>query len=125
MVNQINQAWCDELPQGWHDLFTRLLTDLEAADGSVRIVQAKQKFGQLRVYLERSTDQMNRLIDEASRQSARTCERCGARGRLMQQPGGYFETVCFDHKGKARPVQRQPIVASYRYSEDGELREIK
>lgn len=82
---------------GWtgilEDLF-RQLADIDAArPNSVRITQMKEKFGTLRVYLARPNDEAMAAIDQASRQSAQTCEFCGGPSSVRNR-GGWFTTMC-------------------------------
>ncbi len=66
---------------------------------SVRAAQVKEKFATLRFYMDHCTEEMNEAINEASRESARTCEECGAPGTLRS--GGWLVTLC-DGCAKAR-----------------------
>ena len=119
-----NLKWCDHLPEGWRPMFTQLVTAIAAADDGAVVEQAKQKFGGMRVYLNRLTQATEVLIDEASRQSARTCERCGASGFLTVTRDGYYETLCELHQGYATEPHQNPVVASFRYSDDGSLKKV-
>jgi hypothetical protein len=74
--------------------------------------QAKQKFGTLRFHVNRATDVESAYVDFAERMSARTCEVCGARGKL--RTGGWVRTLCDAHEaerdrgqaGSMSPVER-------------------
>jgi hypothetical protein len=103
---------------GWRDLVETAVGRIAAAvaaapGGSVKIGQIKEKFGTLRVYLDRRralSDQTNAAIDEAielaEARSACTCETCGAEGRLFKS-GGWLVTACDAH-GKGSPVPQKP-----------------
>jgi hypothetical protein len=54
--------------------------------------QVKEKFGILRFYMTRETDEMYAAISLAERQSSVTCEACGAAGKLRR--GGWLKTLC-------------------------------
>jgi hypothetical protein len=58
--------------------------------------QVKEKYGTLRFYLSASTDEMEKLISEACKKSARTCEECGKRG-CVRVDGGWYFTACKKH----------------------------
>lgn len=119
-----NAAWRQEVPVGWQTLYDRLIEDLTALDPDFRISQAKEKFGELRVYLERCPPGAHELIDEASRQSRRTCQVCGAPAVLRATRQGYYATECDAHAGEMQVVHRDPIVATFRFGPGG-LTEIK
>ncbi len=117
-----HQAWCDALrarfpalfPRpcdisvgaGWRGLVEALCEQLqaEAARGRGQQVarQIKQKFGALRVYLHGTPaplvdSRFDALTEFAARLSTRTCEHCGAPGRLIV--GGYYwQTTCAVHE---------------------------
>lgn len=115
MNNDKNLMWRDHLPHGWHELFDKLVTDLLEIDRDLEVEQAKQKFGELRVYLPRYSPGAHELIDAATRQSKVTCEVCGGVARL-HNANGYFQTLCDEHKGDAVPAKKDPIVARLRVS---------
>ena len=50
-----------------------------------QILQIKEKFGQLTVYLADSTRDMDAVIRAPADESTRTCEVCGAPGELKQR----------------------------------------
>lgn len=100
---------CD-IRSGWFDLVYVLSSKLEKlidfvpeSDPSTlffdkedyHAVQIKEKFGGLRFYMCASTEEMWNLIEEASAQSIKTCEICGAPG----EPCGnrWIETLCPAH----------------------------
>jgi hypothetical protein len=99
--------WGIEIQAGWRSIMERLLERLEAEitakrpdqrDG-LRIVQAKEKFGRLTVYLAGSTPVMDAAIGEASEESTRTCEICGAPGELAPRgPTGWMSPRCRQHE---------------------------
>lgn len=60
-----------------------------------RILQIKEKFGQLRIYLSAPEPYYRELIDmvdKAERASAKTCEDCGSPGQ--SRSGGWIRTLC-------------------------------
>lgn len=57
-----------------------------------RVVQVKEKFGGLRVYLDRYVEAMSDAIDAAERASTTTCERCGDPGSICTV--GWVQTLC-------------------------------
>jgi hypothetical protein len=92
-----NQSYRDHVPAGWRPLFDQLVLDLHTLDPTLAIVQAKQKFGELRVYLELSSPRASKLIGAATRESKKTCEVCGAdAGPHVTR--GYYRTLCAVHR---------------------------
>jgi hypothetical protein len=88
---------------GWYDIINRLSRKLERAIEALpteerehcRAAQVKEKFGTLRFYMTASTDEMEEWIEEAEKESARTCETCGAPGKLTGK--GWLKTACEEH----------------------------
>ena len=88
---------------GWEPLIRRLSEKLEAAIRALpkaerwycRAMQVKEKYGTLRFYMTTETAEMSAWIEEAEAESARTCERCGAPGRLRGM--GWLYTACDAH----------------------------
>jgi hypothetical protein len=96
--------------KGWRPILGRLLERLEAAiaqqpveaQSDFRIVQIKQKFGRLRVYLSKTaTPEMRAAIDEAEEDSIATCEVCSAPGQLADR-NGWTSAKCADHENWSR-----------------------
>lgn len=95
-------AYGFECKDGWYELLRQLFTKLETlwkaypngqpADAPV-ILQVKEKFGLLRVYLSWQTAAMSSAIKDAEAKSARTCEICGQPG-TMHQRGNWLRTTC-------------------------------
>lgn len=110
-----NIQWIEHLPKGWRGLFTSLLQDLEKIDPAAEVVQAKQKFGELRVYLKTGSPEAYTLIDAATRVSRTTCEKCCAAAELRNLRG-YYRTLCDAHADGEGPTEGDPIWASFRVS---------
>jgi addiction module HigA family antidote len=88
--------------KGWHAIVERLSAELAALAerlspeerALVRVVQVKEKFGRLRVYLDDvETDEMRAAIDASQDESERTCEECGRPGRARTLRG-WVSTRC-------------------------------
>src|SRR5438477_10718923 len=97
--------WGIEINAGWRSLMGRLLVRLEKeiaaqpADerDQFRIIQIKEKFGRLRVYLAGRTPEMDAAIREAEEESIVTCEVCGAPGALEERHG-WWSPRCKAHE---------------------------
>lgn len=93
-----------EFQNGWlpmvYELFG-LLDDLQCASGhAITISQIKEKFGSLRIYLNCSDDiseDVRILTALFSSLSARTCDICGASGKIDLHDG-YWCPRCENHK---------------------------
>jgi Icc-related predicted phosphoesterase len=84
---------------GWFPLIERTLGSLSRIardDGldQMRIVQVKEKYGTLRIYLSGSNDRANAVVDAAEALSARICDLCG--GAVLAPPArtGWIVTRC-------------------------------
>jgi len=88
---------------GWYNLIYDLSSKLEKLilalpeEGwkDYRACQVKEKFGMLRFYMTHSTDEMDKLIDEAENKSATICEECGEPGKLRR--GSWVRCLCDKH----------------------------
>lgn len=93
-----------ECGDGWMDLIHRLCTDIQAeleAPGNEElkerfwVVQVKEKFAGLRFYTYNTNDVIDGLVEQAERDSYRTCESCGEPG--LPRMGGWYRTLCDRH----------------------------
>jgi hypothetical protein len=98
--------WGIECHSGWRRVIESLLGDLEAAimaqpperRHAFRIVQMKEKFGRICVYLAgEGTSEMKMAIDAAVEQSTRTCEICSAAGGLAERRS-WWSVRCEQHQ---------------------------
>lgn len=105
-----NMDWVSHLPAGWHALYRQLVADIAELDGNIRVVQAKQKFGELRVYVDRHDDRVYALKRAASTASKAMCEQCGAAGQVTVDPSGYYATLCKTHASGAKPTA-SPLIS--------------
>ena len=85
---------------GWYgivyNLFERLeplVAGLDSGYLHFQVVQGKEKFGELRIYLSGSTDEMDQVIEDAISASKSTCEECGQPGTLQQRSVRVDENV--------------------------------
>ena len=102
-----------ETGDGWYDLLDELFGKMVELDHAVSLMQVKEKFGELRVYVGPSTDVVFDLIDEYTERSRSICEVCGKEGKLRgkiwlttrcdecyekETSGGYFFNEELDEK---------------------------
>ena len=99
---------CDD---GWYELIDNTLSkiidwykenypeDLEINEDGYTdfcIMQIKEKYGTLRIYIGGSYEEVFNIIYEAEKVSAETCEICGNSGRI-REVSGWYKCVCEDH----------------------------
>jgi len=98
--------WGIECHAGWRRLIEDLLDQLEAAIAEqparlrpdLRIVQMKEKFGRLTVYLaSEGTPAMEAAIEAAGEESVRTCDICSEPGQLAERRG-WWAARCPGHE---------------------------
>ena len=107
MIDKYPNLFLDKGPRsgfyigdGWltllDNLFNIIIThkhDLDVADAKqIYINQVKEKFGSIRVYLNKSTDYINGAISLAELMSSHICEFCGSPGKT--QKGNWVKTLC-------------------------------
>lgn len=90
-----NALWSN-CPDGWLHLLAELCERLEAEHPGVSFSQVKDKFAELRIYLNDGTDAARKLVSEYVRRSARTCEECGAPGKQSSR-GHWLVVRCEEH----------------------------
>ena len=78
--------------EGWVPILDRLAADLIAMGWERSVAQIKEKFGTLCFYAEGTTRAMDDRIDQATTESSKTCENCGAPGE--RRSGGWILTLC-------------------------------
>lgn len=84
-----------ECGPGGHPLITAALTKIEAlALADLEVVQVKEKFGGLRIYLSFETDETDAIIRAAEEEAKVTCEECGSRETARLRGGGWLRTLC-------------------------------
>jgi hypothetical protein len=85
-------GWGFTCGDGWFPLTWRLCLDLyeliqqepEVERAAYRAVQVKEKFGGLRLYMNRWTPAMEERIARAESESLHTCDVCGQPGSLLR-----------------------------------------
>lgn len=93
---------CDiSIQSGWVGIIERLYAEFERLPPEERpiILQIKEKFGELRVYVANGDDSVRDAILRAEGEAGRTCQFCGCRGR-MRVDGGWYGTLCEVHAAR-------------------------
>lgn len=81
-----------QVGEGWGGLLDRLYDQLKEDD---LVIDVKEKWGGLRVYLWGGDEKLNELVDQLEKESLSICEWCGAPGILRS--GGWIRTLCEVH----------------------------
>ena len=102
-------TWGFECGDGWFELIKELSEKLEPM--GVVAMQVKEKFGELRFYVNHATDEAWDLIEAAEVESEHICEVCGDPGTLRGDC--WVRTLCSacdrkcDRKKKLRPIAQR------------------
>lgn len=77
-----------ECGDGWASIAEEMLAELRSKCPDAKIVQAKEKLGGFRIYLEKKLDEDARtIVRRAEAKSFTLCEICGAPGGLRRLSG--------------------------------------
>lgn len=72
-----------ECDKGWEKLYQPIIDYIEdynkdkEGDDRIEILQIKEKFGYLTIYVSKKTDELRSMIEDAEADSYHTCEVCG------------------------------------------------
>jgi hypothetical protein len=94
--------------EGWYPIVESLCGHIQSYidqthKPQVIVTQIKEKFGTLRFYCDNGDDVIYDMIQNAEKQSAKTCEKCGNAG--ARRTGGWLKTLC-DHHESERQLTR-------------------
>lgn len=88
---------------GWEGLVTELIQKLQELKDTkypdLEVVQVKEKWGYLTVYLNYYYPEAEQLIDEYRDKSGTVCEMCGGPGK-MKLLDGWYSVICDDCEDK-------------------------
>ncbi|MEG3164043.1 hypothetical protein U1701_05495 [Sphingomonas sp. PB2P19] len=118
MTMTYNLTWLAAVPAGWRPTLQDTVERLHAIDPTIRISQAKEKFGSLRIHIGSGSAEAHAIFDAARAKSERSCELCGADARLMRMPDGYYSIRCACHATGLGPAEEPPTV-TFRIVIDG------
>lgn len=82
-----------ECGDGWFDLIYELSKKITEIDPDCIATQVKEKYAGLRFYVHSASNETYRLIDLYENKSRKTCEYCGAKGKLHDR-NGWYTTLC-------------------------------
>lgn len=94
-----------ECADGWFEIIFNFSIEAEAKVKEMKeegaeeirlplVLQVKEKLGGLRIYMDKSCETINALIDSAQRKAARTCEICGNPGSRGESETGWLMILC-------------------------------
>ena len=81
--------------RGWWPLLDKLHAGLMQVDPGYSVVQVKEKFGTLRIYLDGISRASQDLVFACETESGHVCEICGEPGVLLRD--GWWHTLCDKH----------------------------
>lgn len=104
--------WGIAVGDGWEPMIRELSAKLEALivalpkrqQAKYFATQVKEKFGGLRFYMSKATDEMRALLDEAETKSFETCESCGSPGTLRR--GSWITVACDPCEEKRKAAKK-------------------
>lgn len=91
-----------ECGEGWKELYQPIFDWINnynkkhEDEPPIVVTQVKEKFGGLRFYTNKYTDELEELISNAEFESYNVCEECGSRKNVGVTVDGWYETVCLD-----------------------------
>ncbi len=98
-------AWRSLPGEGWWPIIAELDKDLREIEPDYKVMQVKEKFGTLRFYTSGSSyypdSPFYQRIADAEKQSAETCEVCGAPG-VTHSDRFWLKTLCDAHAQERR-----------------------
>lgn len=77
-----------ECGEGWKSLYQPIIDWISQYNDShkndpdfdkIEIIQIKEKFGSLRIYLRHAPEELSKMIEKAEKESCSVCEYCGSR----------------------------------------------
>ncbi|NQZ47886.1 MAG: hypothetical protein HRT63_10250 [Erythrobacter sp.] len=85
--SQTCMCWGFEYDDGWYQITHDMLSEIEAVDPEAQLMQAKEKWGRLRVYVDGNIEarEIARNYEDIS---AEVCEICGSTEDVKPTTGG-------------------------------------
>ena len=84
-----------ECGKGWNQIIVSMFESFRKNNSKIHVVQIKEKFGFLRVYVDFPEDLeaykiIKNIIAEAEIKSHTTCELCGMKSKITNKDGWYY-----------------------------------
>lgn len=93
-IRESCMPWGIETGSGWFKLIYDLSKKISEIAPECEAVQVKEKYGTLRFYVNGYNDDVETLIDEYEKLSAKTCEICGDTKTAKQRGKAWISTLC-------------------------------
>ncbi|WP_374088054.1 hypothetical protein [Methylomicrobium lacus] len=90
-------CWGFSCGNGWYELIHSISVLLSNHTPDIRAVQVKEKYGELRFYLDRDDDYTDGVVGMAEYISSHTCSACGSPGQEYDRED-WIITSCEEHK---------------------------
>lgn len=126
-----------ECGEGWKPLVKPVIDYIDNYNKNkeeteqIKILQIKEKFGRLEIYLENTNDEVCELVDHAKTEAYNVCELCGTRDNIGFRANGWVGVCCVDCAKKNATDRKQTVLWKRRHDEkkfqinpDGELLEV-
>ena len=87
--------WGMSCGNGWYDLIDRIcarITELDP-EGNCYAAQVKEKFGELRFYVDGATEEIYKVLWDMEAESGEICEDCGKPGKT-KSVNFWISTLC-------------------------------
>lgn len=95
-----------ETGDGWSSLIYDLCEEIQnwcdKNNKQVRFTQVKQKFGLLRIYLDKNYEEIDNMISIAERKSKEICENCGSLENVYSTTGWIIYLCEKCHKNREK-----------------------
>ena len=90
-----------ECDKGWESIYRPIMDWIEKYNEEnpgdvITITQIKEKFGGLKFYVDKYTEELSEMIHNAEAESYCVCETCGTRENVGITVGGWYRTICPD-----------------------------
>lgn len=88
-----------ECRSGWKDIYTPVIEAIQkyneehSDEDPVEILQIKEKYGRLCIYVSRQPATIREMIRQAEKESWETCEICGSKKQITHTQG-WIQTLC-------------------------------
>jgi len=84
-----------ECGAGWHGICASAVREIARVCSDIKILQVKEKFGGLRIYVSQYTPEVDEIIRVAEVEALKTCEACGSMdGVETRNVWGWICTLC-------------------------------
>lgn len=112
-------CWGFECGDGWYEILDALCYSIQSHINSnphhnipqVVAEQVKEKYGSLRFYVRGGNDYIRGMIHMTEVLSERTCEQCGAPGRMRGR--GWLYVACDQHTQEEHLTDERPTRNPY------------